>query len=253
MILIIQIELQIMDQEEPINNNVFFSKFFLLYKCIIKMGASISKQHEYIVPQPQHIHVLNDCNFCSYQESGFVLSKKIGTEGDFKIKDEQGNKFANVINKKFRFTNEKTIYNDDGPLVVIKKKPMGIFGKSYNVYSPQNDRKPLLTITSHFKIALTKVSVKVHDLNTGIKFKIILQGDFLNRSAKIYKGNPKKNGEPIALLTKCLTLRSIISKEYTITIASGVDQLLMIILSLIFDDIHTEKKQDKKTTFSIEV
>lgn len=215
------------------------------------MGATISKQHEYIVPQKQHLHVFKNCEFCSNQESGFILSKKIGSLGDFKIKNELGNKIFNVISNEFRFTNEKVIYNDDGPLVIIKKKTLGLLGKRFNIYSPDNSKKPLMTITSHFKITLTKVSVIIKDINTGLKSKIILQGNLLNNSAHIYKGNPKKNGEPIALLNKSVSLRSIIAKEYTITIASGMDQLLMIIMALIFDDIHTDT--DKKTTFTLQI
>lgn len=216
------------------------------------MGAKLSKQHEYIVPQENHLHVFNNCMYVSDKESGFVLSKKFSKAGDFKIKDALGKKIFDVIGTESRFSNERIISNDQGPLLIIKKKPIRLFRKTYNVYSPQNSSKPLVTIHSYFKIAFTRLSVNIHDLNTGVRCKVILQGDFLNRSAKIFKGNPKDNGEPIGLLNKSLSLRSIISKEYTIVISAGIDQLLMIALALIFDEIHNET-DNKKTRFTLEI
>jgi len=220
------------------------------------MGAKVSKQHEYIVPQENHMHIFSDSMYVSDEESGFVLSKKIGKAGDFKIKDTLGKKLFDVIGTESRFSNERIILNEDGSLLIIRKKPIGFFGKTYNVFSPHNSCEPLVTIHSHFKIAMTRLSVKVHDMNTNIKFKIVLQGDFLNRSAHIYKGNPNDNGEPIGILKKSLSLKSIISKEYTIVISAGIDQLLMIALALIFDEIHTEtdnNKKSKKTRFTLEI
>ena len=220
------------------------------------MGAKVSKHHEYLTPQENHLHIFNNSMLVSDKESGFILSKKFGKAGDFKIKDALGRKIFNVIGTESRFSNERIISNEDGPLLIIKKKPIGLFGKTYNVFSPQDSTKPLITIHSHFKIAFTRLSVKIIDINTGVKCKIILQGDLLNRSAKMFKGNPKKGGEPIGLLNKSLSLRSIISKEYTIIISAGIDQLLMIVLALVFDEIHTEtdnNNKSKKTRFTLEI
>jgi hypothetical protein len=210
------------------------------------MGTSISKNHEYILPYCNDLNVLYQ-EYCEELKSGLILSKRIGTIGDFKVKNEMNEKILNIT----RSGNEIIISNTENiPLLIIKKKKMNILGKSYHVYLPQNISTSILTVKSHFKIAFTSISVKVND-NTGKKCKVVLKGDLLNRMGHIYKGNPKKGGAPISIMNKSFSLRSLLSKEYVIHISGGIDQLLMIILTLIFDELHTKHK--KQTNFSFEI
>ncbi|KAI8894785.1 tubby C-terminal-like domain-containing protein [Globomyces pollinis-pini] len=216
------------------------------------MGGKISKiiDNAQLVPQQTPL-VAHDPKFAVQQSTHLLLSEKglFETE-DFVIKNIVDNTEWFKLIYKFSLSDKKTLFDMAGePVANIKNKGYGL---RYTLSLFKGGDSTQLICKFEFKEVMggIKANATLQNQATNQQVPLNMYGDWYQRRAVIFIGDPETGGQAIARISKEPAkgiLHALTKKKgYMLEIVPGVDIALMVMFCLATDQFHEHLKAKQK-------
>ncbi|KAJ3052457.1 hypothetical protein HK102_011878, partial [Quaeritorhiza haematococci] len=164
---------------------------------------------------------------------------------DFKIKDAStGQVFFSIEGRMFGFGQKKTLLDYSGaPVASFKHQILTLLAK-FDVYAGSDSSRHVLTVETKLTFLKSKLVTEFVNLVTGQRCRVVMKGNWRDKTAEVYLGEPKEGGRLIATLSRKLNAKHLFmgQQDYQVTIQPGVDSALIVLLALAFDESQNEKK-----------
>jgi len=158
---------------------------------------------------------------------------------DFKICDaDDGTLYFRCAGKTFSLKDKKTLLDVNGQPVLNMKQPLMSLSDKYKIYAGANSDKELFTFKTERNYFKAKLAAFVKNPVNNSHHYLVLKGNWRDKKAVVFLGEPKQDGIPVAKVYRPLSGKSLFfgADEYLIEIAPGVDIALILSMCIALDE-----------------